>query len=124
MFSDHLLRYAYSALATLPFLVLTYPVSHVFAAFRVQNKVAVQKGALYMVFYHLTPVRFHRYSSFNLCPPVQPQEGVCCSERRRNLSSQYRSTSRSLDSAFRFATELERSARDDKFGIRRVPPKE
>jgi hypothetical protein len=55
------------------FLPPSPPVSPTNAALCVQNDVVVQKDTLYMVFSCLTPVRFHRYSSFDPCLALSSQ---------------------------------------------------
>jgi len=52
-----------------PTSLLSSPVIQANAAMRVQPSALGRKAIQYIVLYCLTPPRFHRYSSFNLCPP-------------------------------------------------------
>ena len=52
-----------------PHLVLPSPVKQASAAMCVQPNALGRKAIQYIVLYCLTPARFRRYSSLNLCPP-------------------------------------------------------
>ena len=49
---------------------------------RVQPSALGCKAIQYIVLYCLTPARFHRYSSSNLCPPYPVEDGIKKSMRR------------------------------------------
>src|SRR5580692_5016721 len=61
-------------------LVVPSPVNQADAAMCVQPSAVGRKAIQYIVLYCLTPPRFRRYSSFNLCPasPAWGEEVVCC----------------------------------------------
>src|SRR5580692_1926474 len=62
-----------------PHLVVPSPVNQADAAMCVQPRAVARKVIQYIVLYCLTPPRFRRYSSFNLCPasPAWGEEVVC-----------------------------------------------
>ena len=72
-----------------PHLVLPSPVKQASAAMCVQPNALGRKAIQYIVLYCLTPARFRRYSSLNLCPPYPAWDGIGMSMhrfgRRRNL---------------------------------------
>ena len=63
------MRYSNAALAVLPHLVPLPAVNQASAAMRVQLNALGPKAIQYIVLYYLTQLRFHRYSSSNLCSP-------------------------------------------------------